>query len=44
MKGGIVRTGPGNFMHFEDPDANELYLWESPSYIFSEHDTANAGA
>jgi predicted enzyme related to lactoylglutathione lyase len=28
MKGGVVRDEPGAFVHFEDPDGNELYLWE----------------
>jgi catechol 2,3-dioxygenase-like lactoylglutathione lyase family enzyme len=27
--GSIVNDGAGNFAHFEDPDGNELYLWET---------------
>jgi catechol 2,3-dioxygenase-like lactoylglutathione lyase family enzyme len=27
--GSIVRDVAGNFAHFEDPDGNELYLWET---------------
>jgi predicted enzyme related to lactoylglutathione lyase len=26
--GPIVRDSPGAFVHFEDPDGNEIYLWE----------------
>ena len=28
IKGSIVRDEPGNFIHLEDPDGNEMYLWE----------------
>jgi predicted enzyme related to lactoylglutathione lyase len=28
MKGSIVRSEAGNFVHLEDPDGNEIYLWE----------------
>jgi predicted enzyme related to lactoylglutathione lyase len=28
MNGSILRQEPGNFVHFEDPDGNEIYLWE----------------
>jgi predicted enzyme related to lactoylglutathione lyase len=28
MKGSVVRSEPGNFAHLEDPDGNEIYLWE----------------
>lgn len=27
-KGSVVRSEPGNFVHLEDPDGNEIYLWE----------------
>ena len=27
--GETQRTGEGNFAHLEDPDGNELYLWET---------------
>jgi len=30
--GEIERGDGGNFMHFQDPDGNELYLWESPKF------------
>jgi predicted enzyme related to lactoylglutathione lyase len=28
IKGSIVRDEPGNFVHLEDPDGNDIYLWE----------------
>jgi predicted enzyme related to lactoylglutathione lyase len=28
IKGSVVRDEPGNFIHLEDPDGNEMYLWE----------------
>jgi hypothetical protein len=28
MTGSILREEPGNFVHLEDPDGNEIYLWE----------------
>jgi catechol 2,3-dioxygenase-like lactoylglutathione lyase family enzyme len=28
IKGSVTRDEPGNFAHFEDPDGNEIYLWE----------------
>ena len=29
IKGPIVKDEPGNFVHLEDPDGNEIYLWET---------------
>jgi len=29
IKGSIIRDEPGNFVHLEDPDGNEIYLWET---------------
>jgi predicted enzyme related to lactoylglutathione lyase len=29
IKGSIVQDEPGNFAHLEDPDGNEIYLWET---------------
>jgi predicted enzyme related to lactoylglutathione lyase len=26
--GAVERGAGGNFVHFEDPDGNQLYLWE----------------
>jgi predicted enzyme related to lactoylglutathione lyase len=28
IAGSIVRSEPGNFVDFEDPDGNAIYLWE----------------
>jgi catechol 2,3-dioxygenase-like lactoylglutathione lyase family enzyme len=28
FKGSVVREQAGNFIHLEDPDGNEIYLWE----------------
>ena len=28
FKGSITRDQAGNFVHLEDPDGNEIYLWE----------------
>jgi predicted enzyme related to lactoylglutathione lyase len=28
VKGSIVRSEPGNFVSLEDPDGNDIYLWE----------------
>lgn len=30
--GEIARDQGGNFVHFQDPDGNQLYLWEAPEY------------
>jgi predicted enzyme related to lactoylglutathione lyase len=30
--GEIERGQGGNFVHFQDPDGNELYLWEAPKW------------
>ena len=31
IRGNIVRSEPGNFLNLEDPDGNEIYLWEKTS-------------
>jgi len=28
FKDSIIKTEAGNFVHLEDPDGNEIYLWE----------------
>ncbi len=43
MKGPIVRDQAGNFVHLEDPDGNEIYLWETVSWGVPESELANAG-
>jgi catechol 2,3-dioxygenase-like lactoylglutathione lyase family enzyme len=44
INGGIVRDEPGNFAHLEDPDGNEIYLWEVKHASVPESDLAHAGA
>ena len=36
IKGSVVRSEPGNFANLEDPDGNEIYLWEKTSQGVSE--------
>lgn len=34
IKGSVMRDQSGNFAHLEDPDGNEMYLWEmEPSAV-----------
>jgi predicted enzyme related to lactoylglutathione lyase len=35
FKGPVVRDAPGNFVHLEDPDGNEIYLWETCREVMS---------
>ena len=44
VKGAIARSESGNFAHFEDPDGNEIYIWEVNREVVSESDLAYAGA
>ncbi len=44
ITGSIVRDETGNFAHFEDPDGNEIYLWEVnrwevPETALAPHET-----
>ena len=43
MKGSIIRDEAGSFSHLEDPDGNEIYLWEVNRLIVSETELARAG-
>lgn len=43
MKGPIVRDEAGNFVHLEDPDGNEMYLWETVRWSVPESELAHAG-
>jgi predicted enzyme related to lactoylglutathione lyase len=36
MKGPALRETSGNFAHFEDPDGNEIYLWEVNTEVVPE--------
>jgi len=42
ITGTIIKDGPGNFVHLEDPDGNEIYLWET--HPVSEPEYATAGS
>src|SRR5450631_1793945 len=42
IKGAIVRDDPGNFANFEDPDGNEIYIWEVNPRAVSESDLVYA--
>jgi catechol 2,3-dioxygenase-like lactoylglutathione lyase family enzyme len=44
IKGPIIRDQAGNFVHVEDPDGNEMYLWEMTPGAVPESELANAGA
>jgi predicted enzyme related to lactoylglutathione lyase len=39
----IVRSAAGNFAHLEDPDGNEIYLWEVNGEVVPASDFAYAG-
>lgn len=36
FKGNVVRSEPGNFASLDDPDGNEIYLWDKTSPALSE--------
>ncbi|HTX39588.1 MAG TPA: VOC family protein [Bryobacteraceae bacterium] len=44
FKGSIVRDESGNFAHLEDPDGNEIYLWEVNREAVPETELAYTGA
>jgi predicted enzyme related to lactoylglutathione lyase len=43
VKGSIVRDESGNFAHLEDPDGNEIYLWEVNRAAVPETELAYTG-
>ncbi len=43
FQGSIVRDESGNFTHLEDPDGNEIYLWEVHREAVPESEFAHAG-
>jgi catechol 2,3-dioxygenase len=42
VNGTITRSEPGNFVGLEDPDGNEIYLWEVKTSIAPESELAYA--
>jgi predicted enzyme related to lactoylglutathione lyase len=44
VKGSVVRSEPGNFVHLEDPDGNEIYLWEKTPQAVSNVEMSMATA
>lgn len=42
--GSVVRSEPGNFAHLEDPDGNDIYLWEKIGCAVSEPEPVAASA
>jgi predicted enzyme related to lactoylglutathione lyase len=43
FKGPVVENGSGNFVHMEDPDGNEIYLWETHPHAIPEPELEHAG-
>lgn len=43
IRGSIVQDEPGKFVHLEDPDGNEIYLWEVNRETVPETELALAG-
>ncbi len=43
MLGGVIEDQAGRFAHFEDPDGNEFYLWETRWGAARESEPAQAG-
>jgi len=43
FKGSVVRDQAGNFIHLEDPDGNDIYLWEVARYSIPESEFAVTG-
>jgi predicted enzyme related to lactoylglutathione lyase len=41
-KGHVVRSEPGSFVHLEDPDGNEIYLWEKVAQGIAEPELVGA--
>jgi len=44
MKGSVVREEAGNFVHLEDPDGNEIYLWEVAPKLVPQTEFAQTGS
>src|SRR5262249_10076464 len=44
MKGPVIQDQGGNFAHLEDPDGNEMYLWETVPHAVPESELAHTEA
>jgi len=44
IQGAVVQGESGRFVHLEDPDGNEIYLWEVNRAVVPESEFAGAGA
>lgn len=44
FKGTVIRGTSGNFAHLEDPDGNEMYLWEVDRAVVTEPEVEYAGS
>jgi catechol 2,3-dioxygenase len=44
IKGSIIRDEPGNFVHIEDPDGNEIYFWEVNRAAVPDTELTGAGS
>ncbi len=44
IRGSVVRSDAGNFVSLEDPDGNEIYLWEHAKRATSEPELARSAA
>jgi predicted enzyme related to lactoylglutathione lyase len=42
FKDSVIRSEAGNFVHLEDPDGNEMYLWEVNPSVVPETELAPA--
>jgi predicted enzyme related to lactoylglutathione lyase len=43
FKDAVVRSEAGNFVHLQDPDGNEIYLWEVNHVTVPDTELASAG-
>ncbi len=44
VRGTITRSEPGNFASLEDPDGNQIYLWELSPGVVPQPEHAHAAA
>ncbi len=44
IKGSVVRSDAGNFANLEDPDGNQIYLWEKVELYRAQPELANSSS